>query len=478
MKSHLSLTCTAALAVAVGAARAAAEPFQPLSVRRPPAADAQVLAGIDQRIHEHRTARVRLALSGPDGQPLAAGTRVHVEQVRHAFHFGVAANFLSRGAKAPEAVRQEYCQRLLAVFNSVTVPFYWHHYEAKEGTRLEQPRRALMEWARGHGLWVKGHPLLWTHEPAWVGQLPKDQWLGRLFGRVSRDASAFAGLADAWDVVNEPCCGIDQGNQRQAVAAVEAYRQLGTAGVVERAFRAARQADTRALLALNDWDISPRFSDLVRECLAAGTPIDVIGLQSHMHDAYWQPAAVWEICERFGALGKPVHFTELTILSGTEKGAATSAAGEALQAQRVEELYRLLYSHPAVAAIVWWDLTDLNAWQGAPAGLVRADMTPKPAYERVQGLVKGAWWTRADLAVGAGGVVHVEGHIGTLEVGVTLDGQVARGQFELTRGEAERPVLPVKLKVAVPGQAPPVLAPEPSRRPQGQKPSATPPPPS
>ena len=55
----------------------------------------------------------------------------------------------------------------------------------------------------------------------------------------------------------------------------------------------------------------------------------------------------------------------------------------------------MLFSHPAVAAVTWWDFTDQDAWQQAPAGLVRDDMSPKPAYEQLRSLIKGKWWTKA-----------------------------------------------------------------------------------
>ena len=45
------------------------------------------------------------------------------------------------------------------------------------------------------------------------------------------------------------------------------------------------------------------------------------------------------------------------------------------QAEHVAEFYTVLFSHPAVEAITWWDFTDQDAWQQAPAGLVRSDMS-------------------------------------------------------------------------------------------------------
>jgi hypothetical protein len=37
-----------------------------------------------------------------------------------------------------------------------------------------------------------------------------------------------------------------------------------------------------------------------------------------MHDGYWGAQRLWEICERFGRFGKPVHFIEVSIVSGPE----------------------------------------------------------------------------------------------------------------------------------------------------------------
>jgi len=51
----------------------------------------------------------------------------------------------------------------------------------------------------------------------------------------------------------------------------------------------------------------------------------------------------------------------------------------------------LIYARPEVAALIWWDMVD-GGWLGAPAGLIRQDLTPKPAYLRLQELTKGEWW--------------------------------------------------------------------------------------
>ena len=97
-------------------------------------------------------------------------------------------------------------------------------------------------------------------------------------------------------------------------------------------------------------------------------------------------------------------------------GQSDSYEHEAQQAQEVEDLYRVLFSHPSVEGITWWDFSDQGAWMKAPAGLLRKDMSPRPAY----------------LATLAGAVVAVLAFAGSLFVGFRLTD--VRVQGDRTRG--------------------------------------------
>ncbi|HWJ86293.1 MAG TPA: endo-1,4-beta-xylanase, partial [Cellulomonas sp.] len=185
-----------------------------------------------------------------------------------------------------------------------------------------------------------------------------------------------------------------------------------------------------ARLVLNDFDLGPDYERLVEECLAAGIEIDAIGLQTHMHQGYRGEEQLLEVVDRFARFGLPLQLTETTLLSGDLMPAhivdlndyqvsswPSTPAGEARQADEVERHYRSLVGHPAVEAITYWGLTDEGAWLGAPAGLVRADGTPKPAYEVLRGLVREEWWLppttpRTDAA----GRVVVRGFAGDYRV--------------------------------------------------------------
>jgi hypothetical protein len=164
----------------------------------------------------------------------------------------------------------------------------------------------------------------------------------------------------------------------------------------------------------------------------------VIGIQSHQHGGTWSNSKIWEVCERFAAFGVPLHFTETTILSGRRADGdrdnpwPSTEEGEAEQAREVERFYTMLYSHPAVEALTWWDFSDRAAWQGAPAGFLRKDMSPKPAYQVLHRLVKERWWTRTTAETDSQGAVRFRGTVGDYRVVVKVsDRTIAEGTMKL-----------------------------------------------
>ena len=94
----------------------------------------------------------------------------------------------------------------------------------------------------------------------------------------------------------------------------------------------------------------------------------------------------------------------------------TTPAGEARQADEVVRHYKTLLSQPSIEATTYWDLTD-GGWLKAPAGLVRLDGSPKPAYEALLGLVKGEWWLEpTPMVTDAQGKLSFSGFLGDYEV--------------------------------------------------------------
>ena len=380
---------------------------------------------IAERIAACRTAEVTLTLTGADGKPLA-GKAVSVRMVRHRFLFG--CNGFRIDPSDDSRAQRDYRERFAGLLNFATLPFYWGRYEPRPG-QTDAPRvEAMARWCRDNGIRPKGHPLCWHQVcPKWAMDMDPNEVRKLQFARITREVKGFTGLIDTWDVVNEAV--VMPNFDRDTNPVSKLCRKIGQVELIKETFGAARAANPSAVLLLNDYDTSPKYERLIEECLKAGIPIDVIGIQSHMHAGYRGAAWAWETCERFARFNKPLNFTELTITSGLERrdirwqGPAhadwpTTPEGEARQAKQVEEFYTVLFSHPAVQAITWWDFSDDHAWLGAPAGLVRKDMTPKPAYEALLKLVKGKWWTPPqELTTDSAGQVRFRGYLGDYEAG-------------------------------------------------------------
>ena len=369
--------------------------------------------------------------------------------MRHAFLFG--SNIFKLGRCGTKAENEAYGKHFSELLNYATAPFYWWSYEKEEGKPDYDATDRIVSWCRRHRIEVKGHPLMWNWvDPKW---LPDDSakvrqlQLDRIAACVKRFRSGIA----YWDVVNE-ATQFDRPNcLKQAPKLTAAVNEIGRMAFVRQAFETARRANPAATLIINDYVTDQRYIDQVISQLvdANGRRLyDVIGIQCHQHGGAWSAKQTWEICERFAKFGVPLHFTEATILSGrpgwdlctTQPGFdwASTPEGEARQAREVVRFYTVLFSHPAVEAITWWDFTDQGAWQQAPAGFLRRDMTPKPAYEELRKLIRGRWWTRVEVTTDAEGRARIRAMCGQYRVTARRDDRVMSMTFVVRKGVENR----------------------------------------
>ena len=407
----------------------------------------QILGQADERIEKHRKGEATLKVIDAGGRPLRSGLPVTIEQKQHKFLFGCNIFKLGR-CRAPED-NILYEKRFAALLNFATLPFYWWNYERRQGEPDDKRTGEIVQWCKAHKITTKGHPLAWNYvDPRWLTDDP-DMAMQFQLDRIGRCVRKFKGDIDIWDVVNEATHYDREQIKKQAPILTEAIRKIGVKAYLHKAFRAARKANPNATLLINDYRTDSAYADKVISELIDdnGWPLyDVIGIQSHMHGRYWGARKAWDVCEQFARFGKPLHFTETTVVSGPRaaEGWATTPEGETQQARQVAEFYRILFSHPAVEAITWWDFTDQNAWQRAPAGLVREDMTPKPAYTELERLIKGQWWTQTQATIEDGGQARFRGFLGQYEVSARLGDRKLTGTFQLDKTTSE--AVEVRLK--------------------------------
>jgi GH35 family endo-1,4-beta-xylanase len=390
---------------------------------------------VDPEKFSHRKSRARLCFKKADGSPLLAET-VELRQTRHEFLFGSggfdAVNYA--GGKPDggvfdeneKAAQKELLDRIFALCNYATLPFYWGRYEPEEGKPDEKRTIAAAKYYAERGVVTKGHPLCWhTVCAPWLLNYSNAEIIKKQLNRIRRDVGAFKGLIDKWDVINEVVIMPIFDKYDNAITRI--CKELGRVKMVKEVFAAAKEANPGASLLINDFDLSTNYEILIDGCLQAGVPIDTIGLQTHQHQGYRGLAWLEEILERYGHFGLPLHFTENTIVSGHIMPAhivdlndykipewPSTPEGEERQARELVEMYETLFAHPAVEAITNWDATD-GRWLGAPSGLLHKDNSPKPAYDALMAKIRGEWWTTATIKTDERGEAAFEGFRGDYE---------------------------------------------------------------
>ena len=384
----------------------------------------------------HRKASINLRLVTQNGQP-AANQEIKIEQRSHQFLFGVGgfdavelAGGNPDGSVTDEkraAYLQEKLDKLFALNNYATLPFYLGRYEPQEGKPDEKRLKAGARWFAQRNITTKGHPLCWhTVCAPWLMNYSNAEILKKVIARIERDVSAFAGLIDIWDVINEVVIMPIFDKYDNAITRI--CKEYGQVRIVKEVFEAAKRANPNSVLLLNDFDVSKDYEILIDKCLQAGIPIDVIGIQSHQHQGYWGAEKVRDVLERFSRFGLPLHFTENTIISGelmpahivdlndwqVEKWDSTPES-EDRQKRELIEMYEILFAHPRVQAITTWSGAD-DAWLHAPAGLLRTDNSEKPAYKALRAKIENEWRTEKTTRTDANGGVKLEGFKGAYEI--------------------------------------------------------------
>jgi len=409
--------------------------------RNAPAEDDDILSACAGRIEQYRRGDGLLVLRDAAGRPVTRAT-VQIEQVRHAFLFG--CNFFQFDRHADPQREDAYRRQFTELFNYCTLGFYWSSYERQRGRPNYDYTDRVVDYCARHRLLCKGHPLVWDHpagSPAW---LPDDRAeLARLsHERVRQIVARYRGRIDIWDVVNE-ATHLPEAANRTRMA--EWGRSLGPVPYAAQHLQVARAANPTATLLVNDYRLDEAYFRLLDRLRTEGEPLfDAVGIQSHMHGGVWPLRKVWEVCDRYGRLGRPLHFTETTIVSGPRAGrgagwAGSTPEGETQQAEQTARFYTALFAHPAVQAITWWDFSDAGAWQGAPAGWLRRDMSPKPVCDRLRQLLRSTWWTKLALSPNVAGEVPFRAFYGAHRVTVVFpSGATLQREIQVQAGKPNR----------------------------------------
>ncbi len=391
--------------------------------------------------YENRKATAQIRVVDAKGNAVK-DAEFQAELVNHDFLFGCGAfdALPLTNENKGDAFYEDRMRKWLELYNYGTMSFYWGAYEEKENAPAFESRMNASRYLKEHGKTVKGHPLCWhTLCADWLMKYDNKTILDRQLERIHRDVTAFTGVIDMWDVINEVVIMPEFDKYDNAITRI--CKEYGRINLVKEVFAAARAANPKATLLINDFNLSDRYAGLIADCLDAGVSIDAIGLQTHQHQGYMGIEKLEEIIKRFAGFGLPLHFTENTLVSGHIMPAhivdlndyqipewPTTEEGEKRQAEEMEEMYRFLFAHPLVEAITGWDFTD-GAWLGAPSGVLRTDNSEKPSYRMLRDLIHREWHTSKRVRTDENGLALLNGFRGTY----TLTGEKTCGTFHLGR---------------------------------------------
>jgi GH35 family endo-1,4-beta-xylanase len=171
-----------------------------------------------------------------------------------------------------------------------------------------------------------------------------------------------------------------------------------------------------------------------------GARIDAIGAQFHMFESreseiakssyLYNPKSLYDHMNLYSNLSKHLQVTEITIpaYSNDEKD-------EEIQAEIIKNLYRVWFSHPSMEQIIYWNLVDGYAYVENPTpeairwsqgnmsvgenvyygGLLRFDLSPKPAYYAIKDLITKEWHTELEVETDENGYARFRGFYGDYE---------------------------------------------------------------
>ncbi|MGG6313615.1 endo-1,4-beta-xylanase [Paenibacillus macerans] len=319
-----------------------------------------------------------------------------------------ANDFKIGAAVNPLTIRTQ--EHLLAHhFNSITAEneMKFASVHPEEDTYTFEAADRLVDFARKHGLAMRGHTLVWHNQTTdWLfrdrqgGPVTKQALMERIREHIHTVVGRYKDDIYAWDVVNEVIA--DEG---EAPLRTSKWTETAGPAFIAKAFEYAHEADPQAVLFYNDYNESnPQKRDkiyaLAKSLLEQGAPIHGIGLQAHWN--LFDPSLddIRAAIEKYASLGLQLQLTELDVsmfrfddkrtdLIQPEPGMMER------QAEVYEAVFRLLKEYrDVISGVTFWGAADDYTWlddfpvcgrKNWPF-LFDARHRPKAAYDRVAAL--------------------------------------------------------------------------------------------
>lgn len=409
---------------------------------------------VNSGIEQNRKGYAKITVKDKNGNTVS-DAKISIKQKSHEFKYG--ANLFMLDELETDEKNELYKKYFADAFNMATLPFYWDATEPEKGkTRYDKNSEKLyrrppidlcIEFCEKHGIEPREHALAYeSFFPKWLYDASVPEIKQALEKRYKEISEKYRDKIPTIEVTNE----MDWQTGKTAFYNEEDY--------IEWCFKLAEKYFPANELVINEWSVLPwedrcrvtdKYYAQIESNKLKGARIDAIGMQYHMFyraedeyertRPYYNPENLYKHMDLYSKFGNPLQITEVTI-----PAYSNDAEDEAMQAEIIEKLYSIWFSHPNVEQVIYWNLVDgyaAFAPQGDMTagenyyygGLVRFDMTPKPAYYAIKNLFEKTWHTEEETISNENGTAKFKGFYGKYDIKIEIDGQTAVKEINFSK---------------------------------------------
>ncbi len=388
-----------------------------------------------QQIRAQRCGSLLVRLVDQENQPLR-GIPLHYVQRSHTFDLGVHYPYC---APAYDLLQK-------AGVNAATLWLGWQDVQPSLGRwnwdgmdRVWNPAGLARRGLRLHAhamLWLKPG---WRVVPSYMVQSSAANRPQLVYEHVQAIVRRWGSYIGSYELVSEPFW---KDADLLGLTMPEMVR------LVHAAALAVRDMASSAKLEVNFAEVSriPSYRVRPMEFLGAldkaGVPYHRIGLQA-LENGYSvgrKPifyrsktfVGMLQILHQYAQAGKPLHISAVAAPSLPPSARPPSDFrlpygewDELVQARYLDAAYTYFYAEPAVEAITWYCPVDGRLAWIRGGGLLREDLSPKPAYRALQAWI-GRHTTVGRAVTDGDGKAVISGHAGEYEVALYLGQRVEK----------------------------------------------------
>ena len=416
----------------------------------------EMRAKLQENIERYRKGNGTLTVVDAQGNPVS-GVSVKLTHNKHECKFG--ANLFMLEEFETQEKNELYKKYFSQVFTMATLPFYWNATEPEKGElRYEKGSKPMyrrppidlcMEFCQEMGIEPREHAMSYDFQfPKWLKGLPVETVKQELERRYQEISLRYGDKIRTIEVTNEM-------NWPEGMNVTSFYEDPE---FLSWCYLMAEKYFPNNQIAINEamnesWLQRGRVTDFyysyIENLLLKGRRIDAIGMQFHawtskdmisteyqrMIPVMYNPQKLLSRLDLYARFGKPLQITEITL-----SAAGPEPENEEIQAEILEGLYSTWFAHPNVEQIIYWNLVDGYAYVNSDdpevirasmgnmeigenryyGGLLRFDLTPKPAYYKLKELIHEKWHTEVERITDINGTISFDGFWGDYEAEVNL----------------------------------------------------------